>query len=33
LEIETYIWDVLPEHLKIGDVEYVCREPSGYAGS
>lgn len=27
LEIETYTWDVLPEHLKTGDiVEYVCRE-------
>jgi hypothetical protein len=27
LEIETYTWDVLPEHLKTGDiVEYVTRE-------
>jgi sugar phosphate isomerase/epimerase len=27
LEIETYTWDMLPEHLKTGDiVEYVCRE-------
>jgi hypothetical protein len=27
LEIETYTWDVLPAHLKTGDiVEYVCRE-------
>ena len=27
LEIETYTWDVLPTHLKTGDiVEYVCRE-------
>lgn len=27
LEIETYTWDVLPEHLKSGDItEYVCRE-------
>ena len=27
LEIETYTWDVLPGHLKTGDiVEYVCRE-------
>ena len=27
LEIETYTWDVLPDHLKTGDiVEYVCRE-------
>lgn len=27
LEIETYTWDVLPSHLKTGDiVEYVCRE-------
>ena len=27
LEIETYTWDVLPPHLKSGDiVEYVCRE-------
>jgi hypothetical protein len=27
LEIETYTWDVLPNHLKTGDiVEYVCRE-------
>lgn len=27
LEIETYTWDVLPEHLKSGDiVDYVCRE-------
>ena len=27
LEIETYTWDVLPEHLKTGDiVEYVVRE-------
>ena len=27
LEIETYTWDVLPEHLKTGDiVDYVCRE-------
>lgn len=27
LEIETYTWDVLPEHLKIGDItEYVVRE-------
>jgi hypothetical protein len=27
LEIETYTWDVLPEHLKTGDVdEYVSRE-------
>jgi hypothetical protein len=27
LEIETYTWDMLPDHLKTGDiVEYVCRE-------
>lgn len=27
LEIETYTWDVLPAHLKSGDiVDYVCRE-------
>jgi hypothetical protein len=27
LEIETYTWDVLPEHLKTGDiVDYVVRE-------
>jgi hypothetical protein len=27
LEIETYTWDVLPDHLKTGDiVEYVTRE-------
>lgn len=27
LEIETYTWDVLPEHLKTGDIsEYVIRE-------
>ena len=27
LEIETYTWDVLPDHLKTGDiVDYVCRE-------
>ena len=27
LEIETYTWDVLPEHLKTGDItEYVVRE-------
>jgi hypothetical protein len=27
LEIETYTWDVLPEHLKSGDItEYVSRE-------
>jgi hypothetical protein len=27
LEIETYTWDVLPAHLKTGDiVDYVCRE-------
>ena len=27
LEIETYTWDVLPDHLKTGDiVEYVSRE-------
>jgi hypothetical protein len=27
LEIETYTWDVLPEHLKTGDIsEYVLRE-------
>lgn len=27
LEIETYTWDVLPEHVKTGDiVEYVVRE-------
>lgn len=27
LEIETYTWDVLPEHLKTGDiVDYVARE-------
>ena len=27
LEIETYTWDVLPSHLKTGDiVEYVTRE-------
>jgi len=27
LEIETYTWDVQPDHLKTGDiVEYVCRE-------
>ena len=27
LEIETYTWDVLPAHLKDGDiVDYVARE-------
>jgi hypothetical protein len=27
LEIETYTWDVLPEHLKTGDIiDYVCME-------
>jgi hypothetical protein len=27
VEIETYTWDVLPAHLKTGDiVDYVCRE-------
>jgi hypothetical protein len=27
LEIETYTWDVLPDHLKTGDiVDYVCME-------
>jgi hypothetical protein len=27
LEIETYTWDVLPDHLKTGDiVDYVVRE-------
>jgi hypothetical protein len=27
LEIETYTWDVLPAHLKTGDiVDYVCKE-------
>ena len=27
LEIETYTWDVLPEHLKSADItEYVVRE-------
>jgi hypothetical protein len=27
LEIETYTWDVLPEHLKTGDiVDYVVHE-------
>ena len=27
LEIETYTWDVLPDHLKTGDIdEYVTRE-------
>lgn len=27
LEIETYTWDVLPDHLKTGDiVDYCCRE-------
>jgi hypothetical protein len=27
VEIETYTWDVLPDHLKTGDVvEYVTRE-------
>ncbi len=27
LEIETYTWDVLPDHLKTGDVvDYVCKE-------
>jgi hypothetical protein len=27
LEIETYTWDVLPEHLKTGDiVDYVVQE-------
>jgi len=27
LEIETYTWEVLPEHLKTGDiVDYVSRE-------
>ena len=27
LEIETYTWDVLPTHLKTGDiVDYVTRE-------
>jgi sugar phosphate isomerase/epimerase len=27
LEIETYTWDVLPDHLKTGSiVDYVCRE-------
>ena len=27
LEIETYTWDVLPNHLKTGDItDYVVRE-------
>jgi hypothetical protein len=27
LEIETYTWDVLPDHLKTGDItEYLVRE-------
>jgi hypothetical protein len=27
LEIETYTWDMLPAHLKTGDItEYICRE-------
>ena len=27
LEIETYTWDVLPAHLKTGDIiDYVSRE-------
>ena len=27
LEIETYTWDVLPAHLKTGDItDYVVRE-------
>jgi len=27
LEVETYTWDVLPDHLKTGDiVDYVTRE-------
>ena len=27
LEIETYTWEVLPDHLKTGDiVDYVVRE-------
>jgi hypothetical protein len=27
LEIETYTWDVLPAHLKTGDItDYVTRE-------
>jgi hypothetical protein len=27
LEIETYTWDVLPDHLKTGDiVDYVVQE-------
>ena len=27
VEIETYTWDVLPDHLKTGDiVDYVVRE-------
>jgi hypothetical protein len=33
LEIETYTWDVLPAHLKTGDiVDYVCREIEWVAG-
>ena len=27
LEVEAYTWDMLPDHLKTGDiVDYVCRE-------
>ena len=34
LEIETYTWDVLPDHLKTGDiVEYVTRETRVGQGS
>ena len=34
LEIETYTWDVLPDHLKTGDiVEYVTREIDWVKGS
>ena len=30
LEIETYTWDVLPDHLKTGDiVDYVSAKSSG----
>lgn len=33
LEIETYTWDVLPEHLKTGDItEYVVRELESVKG-
>jgi hypothetical protein len=34
LEIETYTWDVLPAHLKTGDiVEYVSRELEWLSGT